>query len=89
MEPAELSCNCSLANSRHHIVKEICTTKQYLGCFFKVYYKDQESRTEKCKHQCPPRCHYWQYDKTVSYAKFPSKEDTKTTENGDNSQQAL
>uniref|UniRef100_A0A914XR84 Uncharacterized protein n=1 Tax=Plectus sambesii TaxID=2011161 RepID=A0A914XR84_9BILA len=72
---AEDTCNCSLAASAVPRKPLLCTTKQFFHCFLAVVFSANHSKlVDSCKRQCRPPCSFWQYDKSVSYARFPAPE---------------
>ncbi|CAK5078759.1 unnamed protein product [Meloidogyne enterolobii] len=77
LEEAEKKCNCSLAAASQPGSPNICTPRQFFNCFYIVLQFTNASYVDdnvaKCKTMCLPPCRNWRFDKTISYANFPSE----------------
>ncbi|CAJ0962408.1 unnamed protein product, partial [Mesorhabditis belari] len=74
MAAAEQQCNCSVVAATMPQRERTCTTKEFYTCFL-MGAQDlwSSERKKKCRLQCPLPCTYWEYEKQISFASFPSK----------------
>ncbi|KAL7070377.1 hypothetical protein ACQ4LE_010351, partial [Meloidogyne hapla] len=77
LEKAEKKCNCSIAAASQPGSPNICRPRQFFNCVYNVLqfananYVD--NNVARCKTICLPPCRNWRFDKTISYANFPSE----------------
>ncbi|KAF7629299.1 hypothetical protein Mgra_00009194 [Meloidogyne graminicola] len=77
LEKAEKECNCSLAAAARPGSLNICTPRQFFNCvYISLQFVDAnivDNNVAQCKTICLPPCRNWRFDKTISYANFPSE----------------
>ena len=77
LDKAERECNCSLAAAAQPGTSNICTPRQFFNCVYTVLRFDDanvvDEQVAQCKSRCLPPCKNWRYEKTVTYAHFPSE----------------